>query len=105
MKILSLVLIVLMYISGVETSLATNLERGQELHDENCTSCHAAIYGEKGNDIYIRQNRKIDSLSGLQEQLLRCKNSLGTNWPEDQIQDVQDYLNKNFYHFKEEDNE
>lgn len=83
------------------SSFAFDIERGQELHDSNCTSCHAAIYGEKGNEIYTRENRKIDSLSGLEDQLKRCKNSLGTNWPEDQILDVQHYLNSNFYHFKE----
>ncbi len=82
-------------------SLALDIERGQQLHDSNCTSCHAAIYGDKGNKIYTREDRKIDSLNSLQAQLKRCKNSLGTNWPEDQMQDLQHYLNSTFYHFKE----
>lgn len=101
MKILFPILITLLYSAGFKISFAANIERGQELHDDNCVSCHAAIYGEKGNEIYTRENRKIDSLTRLQEQLELCKNSLGTNWPKDQIQDVQHYLNKNFYHFKE----
>ena len=82
-------------------SFALDIQRGQELHDDNCLRCHASIYGDKGNEIYTRPNRKIDSLMGLEEQLKRCKNSLGTNWPEDQILDVQHYLNTNFYHFEE----
>ena len=83
------------------TSYAVDIERGQELHDSHCISCHAAIYGNKGNEIYTRENRKINTLNELQAQLKRCKNSLGTNWPEDQMLDVQHYLNSNFYHFKE----
>lgn len=80
---------------------AADIERGKDLHDSNCLTCHASMYGDKGNEIYTRPNRKIETLSGLQMQLKRCKNSLGTNWPEDQINDVQLYLNKNFYHFEE----
>ncbi len=83
------------------SGFALDIERGQELHDSNCTSCHAAIYSDKGNEIYTRENRKINSLSELDAQLKRCKNSLGTNWPEDQILDLQHYLNSTFYHFKE----
>ena len=85
----------------MSSTYAADATRGQELHDENCISCHAAMYGDKGNEIYTRKNRKIETLVGLQKQLQRCKNSLGTNWPEDQINDVQLYLNNNFYHFEE----
>jgi len=94
-------ILLLSFIFIVDNTNAADAARGQELHDENCISCHAAIYGEKGNEIYTRQNRKIETLEGLQEQLQRCKNSLGTNWPEDQIKDVQLYLNSSFYHFEE----
>lgn len=88
-------------LSLANNSFALDIERGMELHDENCISCHAAIYGHKGNKIYTRANRKIETLMGLEAQLKRCKNSLGTNWPEDQILDVQYYLNTKFYHFEE----
>lgn len=89
------------FILLASTSFAANIERGQDLHDGNCISCHSSMYGDKGNEIYTRPNRKIETLAGLEEQLKRCKNSLGTNWPEDQIQDVQHYLNSTFYHFEE----
>jgi len=97
-KISSVLFIVL---SALHANAETDIKRGQDLHDGNCISCHAAIYGEKGNDIYTRSNRKIDTLMGLEAQLKRCKNSLGTNWPEDQILDVQHYLNSSFYHFED----
>lgn len=89
------------FLAWSTSSLALDIERGLDLHDSNCISCHAAIYGAKGNKIYTREDRKIETLAGLEAQLKRCKNSLGTNWPEDQILDVQYYLNSNFYHFEE----
>jgi len=101
MKNLLLVLTISFLFTQANLSFALDIERGQELHDDNCLRCHASIYGEKGNEIYTRPNRKIDTLMGLEAQLKRCKNSLGTNWPEDQILDVQHYLNTNFYHFEE----
>ena len=101
MKTLLLPLTISFLFAQANPSFALDLERGQELHDDNCLRCHASIYGEKGNEIYTRPNRKIDTLMGLEAQLKRCKNSLGTNWPEDQIMDVQHYLNNSFYHFEE----
>lgn len=101
MKNLLLALTISFLFAQANLSFALDIERGQELHDDNCIRCHASIYGEKGNEVYTRPNRKIDTLMGLEAQLKRCKNSLGTNWPEDQMLDVQHYLNTNFYHFEE----
>lgn len=101
MKNLYSALMIGLLLIQVNLSFALDIQRGQELHDDNCIRCHASIYGDKGNEIYTRPNRKIESLMGLEAQLKRCKNSLGTNWPEDQILDVQHYLNTNFYHFEE----
>jgi len=98
---MKLLLLSITLLLTTNNSFAVDVERGQELHDDNCISCHAAIYGDKGNEIYTRSNRKIETLSALERQLKRCKNSLGTNWPEYQILDVQHYLNSNFYRFDE----
>lgn len=81
---------------------AVDIERGKELHDENCTRCHASMMvGGDGTEIYTRSDRRIDSLEGLNKQVRRCKDSLGMSWPEDQIADVVAYLNRNFYKFPE----
>ncbi len=100
MKTLVITIVTFLLLTPIN-SFAVDIERGLDLHDSNCISCHAAIYGAKGNKIYTRENRKIETLAALNKQLKRCKNSLGTNWPKDQILDVQYYLNSNFYHFKE----
>jgi len=87
------------------TALAGDPERGRELHRENCIQCHASmqngIYGADGTGIYIRDNRRIESLEALYNQVRRCKTSLGVPWPESQIEDVVTYLNQNFYKFEE----
>ena len=81
-------------------SVAGDIKRGQELHDENCISCHKSMHGGDGSGIYTRENRRIDSYQGLTKQVKRCKTSLGVSWPEHQIDDVIAYLNDSFYKFK-----
>ena len=82
------------------TSFAGDIKRGQELHDENCTSCHRSMQGGDGSSIYTRDNSRIDSYEGLVKQVKRCKTSLGVPWPEHQIDDVITYLNDSFYKFE-----
>ena len=79
---------------------AGNLEAGRELHQENCISCHKAKMGGDGTAIYTRPDRRIDSYEALNQQVRRCKTSLGVPWPEHQIKDVITYLNETFYKFK-----
>lgn len=78
---------------------ASDLAKGKELHDENCVKCHVSIMGGDGSGIYTRPDRRIESLDGLNQQVNRCKTSLGVSWPEHQIKDVITYLNKAFYKF------
>ena len=85
------------------TSLAVyagDEKRGKELHDENCVKCHISLVGGDGTGIYVREDRRIDSYSALNNQVKRCKTSLGVPWPEHQIDDVITYLNTQFYKFK-----
>lgn len=98
-------LIALILLSATGLVRAGDVDRGRELHQENCIRCHASmqggIYGADGTGIYVRDNRRIDSLEALYKQVRRCKTSLGVSWPEDQIEDVVTYLNQNFYKFEE----
>lgn len=79
--------------------VAESIERGKDLHDSNCISCHATLYGNDGTAIYTREDRKIDTYPALVRQIKRCKNSMGAPWPEDQIADLVAYLNHQFYKF------
>lgn len=84
------------------TLIAADIERGRILHQENCIQCHASMYGGDGSTIYVREDRRIESMEGLRMQVKRCKNSLGLPWPEDQTDDLIAYLNSAFYHFENE---
>jgi mono/diheme cytochrome c family protein len=83
------------------TAIASDVNRGKSLHDDNCIECHVSIQGGDGSGIYTRADRRIDSLPALRSQVNRCKNSMGVSWPEDQIDDVVAYPNNTYYKFPE----
>lgn len=80
-----------------------NAARGKTLHDPGCLGdCHAGRTGGAANDLYTRENRRMDSLEKLRAQVAFCNQQvLGSEWfPEDEA-DVVAYLNGAFYHFTE----
>jgi cytochrome c553 len=88
---------------GLITSaaFAADATRGAQLHNEQCMSCHASRlgFGNGGNDIYTRENRRVSSLPGLQKQVNRCKNNLQIVWFDEDVADVVEHLNATFYKF------
>jgi mono/diheme cytochrome c family protein len=81
---------------------AVDAERGAQLHAQNCVTCHRSIMGGDGSALYTRNDRKITTLAGLETQVRRCENNLGLTWFDDQVADVVEYLNANYYHFGED---
>lgn len=71
---------------------AADIENGDDLHFENCTGCHDST-------VYTRANRNVQSLERLGMQVRFCKDSLGLTWFDDEVGDVIEYLNLNYYHF------
>ena len=63
----------------------------------NCQSCHTSLMGGNPDLIYTRPDRRVTSINGLRNQVTRCKTTVGVAWPEDQVEDVVEYLNTNFY--------
>ena len=96
MKYLYGFLLGIILVSGVQA----DVKRGQSLHDNNCMSCHSGIMGGNADDIYLRDNRRIESLPGLVKQVNRCNDNLDVPWHDDEVMDVVDYLNHQYYHFK-----
>jgi mono/diheme cytochrome c family protein len=76
-----------------------DMQRGADLHANNCVACHDKLMGGDGNALYKRADRRIQSLPALEQQVRRCKDNLGLVWFDDQVQDVADYLNATFYKF------
>ena len=74
------------------SGFAADIENGDELHFDNCTGCH-------DSSVYTRENRNVRSPERLGSQVRFCKNSLGLTWFDDEVDDVIEYLNKNYYHF------
>ena len=70
-----------------------DMAQGKRLQEQSCTACH-------NNSVYTRPNRRITSLAGLQKQVGGCTRPAGVKWNQQQIKNVVEYLNKEFYHFK-----
>lgn len=71
---------------------AADVAAGKAQLEENCTSCH-------GSEVYTRTERRITSRRGLSTQVQRCQLSLNLNWFEDEVENVAEHLNQNYYHF------
>jgi len=75
------------------TSQGADVHAGKALTDKNCYQCH-------GTEVYTRKDRKVTTRPGLTKQVQRCEQALGLTWFDDQIGNVADYLNQEFYKFK-----
>lgn len=69
------------------------IEHGKKLHDTNCVKCH-------DSSVYTREDRFVTSRDSLKTQVQRCNVNLGTQWFDEDVNDVTDYLNTNYYKFK-----
>ena len=75
------------------TAPAADLARGKVLFEENCTMCH-------DSKKFTRMDRHVRSLKKLKTQVWNCQDGAGYDWTQEQIDDVVEYLNATFYHFK-----
>jgi CxxC motif-containing protein (DUF1111 family) len=66
---------------------------GNKLHEENCLSCHKP-------DIYTRDRRRVTSKQKLTSQVNLCVQQLQLTWFDEEKETVEEYLNKEYYHFK-----
>jgi len=66
--------------------------QGKSLYEKNCTRCH-------DTKVFTREDRGIKSLEGLETRVKQCTAAAEVNWVDEDIKNVADYLNKNFYKF------
>ncbi len=66
---------------------------GKALHDANCISCH-------DSQKYTRVDRTVKDFAQLQGRVQMCDANLGKPLSAADIEQVTDYLNQAFYHFK-----
>jgi mono/diheme cytochrome c family protein len=81
---------------------ATEVSKGQQLHDKACVSCHDSMTNGKPEQIYTREDQvesSIEDLAGLQSRVQACASNAGTQWFDDELAQVVEYLNTTYYKF------
>ncbi|MDO9188494.1 MAG: cytochrome c [Sulfurimicrobium sp.] len=73
---------------------------GKTLHDKSCIACHASKFGDNGNNIYTRADRKATNKQQLTARVKACNNNVGAGWFPEEEAHVAAYLNTSFYNFK-----
>ena len=89
MKFLILFVLAISFTTSAHTA---DIDNGSELHADKCTACH-------DSSLYIRENRRVQTLPRLGTQVRFCKDNLGISWFDDEVDDVVGFLNENYYHF------
>lgn len=74
---------------------AGNVENGKKLYDANCHGCH-------DTKVHTRPNRIIHTYGDLVNRVKFCDAQVKAGFSDDQIKDVSDYLNTEFYKFVKE---
>ncbi|MCB1922426.1 MAG: hypothetical protein KDJ27_01550 [Gammaproteobacteria bacterium] len=73
------------------SAVASDFDAGP-YHEAQCTRCH-------DTGVYTRNDRRVQSYPKLASQVARCDANLATKlFPED-LGQLTDYLNDNYYHF------
>lgn len=74
-------------------AVAVNLERGRALYENQCETCHDGW-------VHSRTHRKASSRADLRSRTAAWSTHGGLNWSSEEIDDVVEYLDAHFYHFK-----
>jgi hypothetical protein len=92
-SILCASILILLTLSAYAASLPGDSVEGKRLLDANCLKCHQT-------DIFTRQDRRVQSLDALKEQLVSCSHAAKREFSASELQDLLKYLNDQFYHFQ-----
>jgi hypothetical protein len=77
----------------LQTVTTAGTENGKTLTGKHCTGCH-------DDSMYTREDRRVTTLSALQNQVRHCETNLELKWFEDDITDVTNHLNTQYYKFE-----
>ena len=75
------------------TAVFADDENGEMLVKQSCQRCH-------DNSIFTRPDSIIFSYSALEKRVHFCESMAHAGWSQKDFDDVIEYLNRNFYHFK-----
>jgi len=77
-----------------EEGRAADIGRGQLLYENHCMSCHESV-------VHIRENRRAGALGEIYWQTTRWAVTQQLEWRYEEVRDVAQYLNNQFYKFDE----
>jgi mono/diheme cytochrome c family protein len=95
-----------LFINTAVYAQAADTADGQQLHDENCLSCHDSMTNGKPEQIYTREQQtesSIQDIAGLKARVQACATNTSAQWFDDEIEQVVEYLNTTYYQFGLED--
>ena len=67
-----------------------NLQRGRLLYENHCLACHES-------QVHIRTNQKVNTLGGVNREVVRWSEEQKLTWRATEINDVSHYLYRSFY--------
>lgn len=79
-------------LSATAEDLDENMKIGKQAHQDHCYKCHS-------DDIYMREDRVVKSISALGKQVRRCKDGIGIPWFDEDTEAVVHFLNEKYYKF------
>ena len=82
------------FTTGVAGAEPDSLARGRMLYENHCLACHES-------QVHIRTHHKIQSLDGVQHEVIRWAGELRLPWQASEVRDVSDYLYQRYYHGNE----
>ena len=85
-------------------AMAADAQNGEKLLKTSNVQCNGDCHekysaGKPAEAIYTRKNRKATDLNTLTNIVTTCNERLAANWWDEEIADVVEYLNKEFYKF------
>jgi hypothetical protein len=74
---------------------AADEQRGRMLYENHCGFCHASV-------VHVREQHKVHNAAELRAAIQRWSSELKLKWQENDVNDVQLYLNSLYYNFAPE---
>ena len=75
------------------TAASADSGRGKLLYENQCSGCHES-------SVHIRDDHKAKSITDIRAAVLRWSETQKLHWGPAEINDVTDYLDETFYHYR-----
>ena len=85
---------IVLLLACLKNAGAADTERGKLLYENHCMSCHESV-------LHIRENRRARALGEVYWQTTRWAVTERLEWRYEEVRDVAQYLNNEFYKFDE----